>query len=60
MKREPIVKPTTERPKKLAVLYVRVSSTEQEKEGYSIQSQQKLVQEYAKLNEFVVVEEKHQ
>ena len=34
-------------PNKQAVLYVRVSSKEQEKEGYSIQSQYKLLRDFA-------------
>jgi site-specific DNA recombinase len=44
-------------PARKAVVYARVSSKEQEKEGYSIPAQLKLLREYAKANGFVVVEE---
>ncbi|MPY88377.1 MAG: recombinase family protein [Luteitalea sp.] len=40
-----------------AVLYVRVSSKEQEKEGFSIPAQQKLLREYAETHGFNVVQE---
>ena len=40
-----------------AVLYARVSSEEQEKEGYSIPSQQKLLRNYAHARNFDVVRE---
>jgi len=40
-----------------AVLYARVSSKEQEKEGFSIPAQQKLLREYARKNGFAVVQE---
>ncbi len=40
-----------------AVLYARVSSEEQEKEGYSIPSQQKLLRGYADASNFSVVRE---
>lgn len=40
-----------------AVLYARVSSRDQEKEGYSIPAQQKAIREYAAENGFVIVEE---
>ncbi|MCA9788997.1 MAG: recombinase family protein, partial [Cyanobacteria bacterium HKST-UBA05] len=39
-----------------AVIYARVSSKEQEKEGFSIPSQLKLLEEYADKNGFKVVE----
>ena len=39
------------------VLYARVSSKEQEKEGFSIPAQQKLLISYAKQNKFQVAEE---
>src|SRR5688500_7093930 len=42
---------------KLAVIYARVSSKEQEKEGFSIPAQLKLLKEYASANGFVVTEE---
>lgn len=40
-----------------AVLYARVSSKEQEKEGFSIPAQQRLLQDYAKKHNFNVIEE---
>ena len=40
-----------------AVIYARVSSKEQEKEGFSIPAQLKLLREYASTNGFKVVEE---
>ena len=40
-----------------AVLYARVSSKEQEKEGFSIPAQIKLLKEYAAANGFVVMQE---
>ncbi len=40
-----------------AVLYARVSSAEQEREGFSIPAQQRLLREYAVKNDFVVVQE---
>ena len=40
-----------------AVLYARVSSKEQEKEGYSIPAQLKLLKDYAARNAFKVVKE---
>jgi site-specific DNA recombinase len=42
---------------KKAVLYARVSSKEQEREGFSIPAQLKLLREYASRNEFQVVKE---
>ena len=40
-----------------AVIYARVSSKEQEKEGYSIPAQLKLLKDYAAAQGFVVAEE---
>jgi len=40
-----------------AVLYARVSSKDQEREGYSIPAQQKLLREYAHKNGFNIVRE---
>lgn len=40
-----------------AVLYARVSSKDQEKEGYSIPAQQKLLREYARENGFAIIDE---
>jgi DNA invertase Pin-like site-specific DNA recombinase len=42
---------------KLAVLYARVSSKDQEKEGFSIPAQLKLLREYAVKNNFKIVRE---
>ena len=42
---------------KKAVLYVRVSSKEQEKEGFSIQAQYKLLRDYAVNNGFQIAQE---
>ena len=39
------------------MIYARVSSKEQEKEGFSIPAQLKLLKEYAAANGFVVVQE---
>jgi site-specific DNA recombinase len=40
-----------------AVIYARVSSKEQEKEGFSIPAQLKLLKEYASVNSFAVAQE---
>src|SRR5450631_4286869 len=40
-----------------AVIYARVSSKEQEKEGFSIPAQLKLLKEYAAANGFIVAQE---
>ena len=42
---------------KTAVLYARVSSKDQEREGYSIPAQLKLLREYAARNEIAIVQE---
>ncbi len=57
MKRKPITIFTTERVEKRAVLYARVSSKEQEKEGYSIQAQMKLIRDYAERNGIQILKE---
>ena len=44
-------------PARQAVLYVRVSSKEQEREGFSIPAQRKLLAEYAIQHGFDVVQE---
>ncbi len=44
-------------PVRKAVVYARVSSKEQEKEGFSIPAQLKLLMEYATANDLVVVQE---
>ena len=47
----------TERARKQAVIYARVSSKEQEKEGFSIPAQLKLLKEYAAAQGFKVAQE---
>src|SRR5947209_12977067 len=42
---------------KPAVIYARVSSKDQEREGYSIPAQLKLLREYARTHEFQIVRE---
>jgi len=42
---------------KKAVIYARVSSKEQEREGFSIPAQLKLLREYAARNDFSIVKE---
>ena len=42
---------------KQAVIYARVSSKDQEREGYSIPAQLKLLREYARTHEFEIVRE---
>jgi site-specific DNA recombinase len=42
---------------KQAVIYARVSSKDQEREGYSIPAQLKLLREYARMHEFEIVRE---
>jgi site-specific DNA recombinase len=42
---------------KTAVIYARVSSREQEREGFSIQAQQRLLREYAAKNDFRIIDE---
>ena len=49
--------PAVEPARKQAVIYARVSSKEQEKEGFSIPAQLKLLKEYAAANSFVVAQE---
>ena len=48
---------TADPARKQAVIYARVSSKEQEKEGYSIPAQLKLLKEYAAAQGFAVVQE---
>ena len=52
-------KPATaaEPARRQAVVYVRFSSKEQEKEGFSIPAQVKLLKEYAAANRFAVAQE---
>jgi len=40
---------------KEAIIYVRVSSKEQKQEGYSIPAQKKLLADFAKANDFKIV-----
>ena len=42
---------------KPAVLYARVSSKDQEREGYSIPAQLKLLREYARTHDLEIVQE---
>jgi site-specific DNA recombinase len=49
--------PAAEPARKQAVIYARVSSKEQEKEGFSIPAQLKLLKEYAAANGFAVAQE---
>ena len=44
-------------PHKRAVIYARVSSKEQEKEGYSIPAQLKLLKDYAATEGFTIAQE---
>jgi site-specific DNA recombinase len=44
-------------PTRHAVIYARVSSKEQEKEGFSIPAQTRLLKEYAAANRFTIVQE---
>lgn len=53
----PSEKGRTEQQPMQAVLYARVSSKDQEKEGYSIPAQQRLLREYALQNGLIVAEE---
>ncbi len=49
--------PATESARRQAVIYARVSSKEQEKEGFSIPAQLKLLRDYAAANGFAVAQE---
>jgi site-specific DNA recombinase len=49
--------PSTDPDARTAVLYVRVSSREQDREGFSIPAQQKLLREYAEAEGIAVVRE---
>ena len=55
MKRKPIKAVRTEQHEKLAVSYARVSSKDQEKEGFSIPAQQNLISDYASRNSIRIV-----
>jgi site-specific DNA recombinase len=57
MKRTSKSAPATDPAPKQAVIYARVSSKEQEKEGFSIPAQLKLLKEYAAANGFAVAQE---
>src|SRR3981081_482598 len=57
MKRASKPSPPADPARKQAVIYARVSSKEQEKEGFSIPAQLKLLKEYAAANGFAVAEE---
>ena len=51
------LKPAADPSRKQAVIYARVSSKEQEKEGFSISAQLKLLKEYASAQGFAVAQE---
>src|SRR5262245_55773704 len=51
------LRPAADPARKQAVIYARVSSKEQEKEGFSIPAQLKLLKEYAAANRFMVAQE---
>src|SRR6185312_8359581 len=57
MKRTTNPAPAADPARKQAVIYARVSSKEQEKEGFSIPAQSKLLKEYAAANGFAVTQE---
>src|ERR1700731_4460461 len=58
MPRSTYAKPAcTEREMPKAVLYARVSSKEQEREGFSIPAQLKLLREYASRNDVSILKE---
>ena len=57
MKRASKPAPAADLVRKQAVIYARVSSKEQEKEGFSIPAQLKLLKEYAAATGFAVAEE---
>src|SRR6266566_4522273 len=57
MKKAPKPAPAAEPARRQAVMYARVSSKEQEKEGFSIPAQLKLLEEYAAANGFAVAQE---
>src|SRR5215217_7275893 len=57
MKRAAKPAPAANPARKRAVIYARVSSKEQEKEGFSIAAQLKLLKEYAAANGFAVAQE---
>jgi predicted site-specific integrase-resolvase len=57
MKRAAKPAPAADPARKQAVIYARVSSKEQEKEGFSIPAQLKLLKEYAAANGFAVAQE---
>src|SRR3954451_18573129 len=57
MKRAARPAPVADPARKQAVIYARVSSKEQEKEGFSIPAQLKLLKEYAAANGFAVAQE---
>src|SRR5277367_6534192 len=57
MKKASKFAPAADPARKQAVIYARVSSKEQEKEGFSIPAQLKLLKEYAAANGFKVAQE---
>ena len=57
MKKTPTPAPVADPARRHAVIYARVSSKEQEKEGFSIPAQLKLLKEYAAAQGFAVAQE---
>jgi hypothetical protein len=57
MAKTPKPTPAADPARKQAVIYARVSTKEQEKEGFSIPAQLKLLKEYAAAQGFTVVQE---
>ncbi len=55
--KKPTLVEQTPPPRRSAVLYARVSSRDQEREGFSIPAQQKLIHEYAASHGFQILEE---
>ena len=57
MAKTPKTAPVADPARKQAVIYARVSSKEQEKEGFSIPAQLKLLKDYASANDFALAQE---
>lgn len=57
MKRKPIKTSEADQPQRLAVSYARVSTKDQEREGFSIPAQQQIIQEYAQEQHIEIVRE---
>jgi hypothetical protein len=57
MTKTPNAAPVADPGRRQAVIYARVSSKEQEKEGFSVTAQLKLLKEYAAANSFTITRE---